>query len=172
MPSITKQTDLAKIPFVRYLDTNGDGTGTKEAIGNYSVTPDTFFIQPATNEIMNIGSLLLHVAGGTAFGISEYGNIGTPLTVGVVINITINGSTIAFTNSHPLKSNGDLMHIANSFDIHAFKNLETSIAARITNEAFGTGLILKGYTNDKLEIILNDDFTTLTSHDFIVTGFK
>ena len=33
-----------KKPFFRYLDTNGNGTGTENAIGNYSGAEEIFYI--------------------------------------------------------------------------------------------------------------------------------
>jgi len=44
----------------RYMDTNGDGTGTKSAVGNY-VTPTRFFIQPPDGEVYHLKRAMISV---------------------------------------------------------------------------------------------------------------
>lgn len=171
MSVLIKQPILSKIPISFHLDDVGDGTGSREGNGDYSITPKTKFIQPPVNEIYMIHELSISVVGITAFGVSEYGNIGAALTNGITIKITIDGVVTNFTQ-HPIKTNSDLMEVSTYFVLHPFKNQETALTSKINADSFDANVILKGYSNDKLEIILNDDFRTLDQHEFLVRGYK
>jgi len=50
-------------PVYRYLDTNGDGTGTQNANGDYSGASEIFYIQPGPSEIIRLERMLILVGG-------------------------------------------------------------------------------------------------------------
>ncbi len=71
---------MKDILIYQYLDTNGDGTGTTNAIGNYSVTADDFYYE-ATRPC-DIERMIVCVRDTGAFDAEDYGN-GVALTNGI-----------------------------------------------------------------------------------------
>jgi len=78
----------------RFLDTNGDGTGTKSATGNYAESPVSFFIQPPAGEVFRLNRMLVHIEDSGTFDSGSYGN-GITLTNGITVSKVISGHTNA-----------------------------------------------------------------------------
>jgi hypothetical protein len=80
------QTECLGFPLIQFLSTNGDGTGTINAVGDYTATPTPFYIQPSATAVYVITELLLQLSDvGAAFALDEYGNLNAPLINGVLI---------------------------------------------------------------------------------------
>lgn len=171
MGVIVTGEELTKIPFVSYLDTNGDGTGSINANGDYSTTPETFFIQPLETEIIILHEFRIIIADDAVFSILGYGSR-TELTNGIVIKVTNDSQEFLLTNSHPLLTNTDLINFCSLSQVYRLQSNDTALSGTLDADSFGTSVVLKGYTNDKLEVILNDDFSSLTEHRFSVYGHK
>ncbi len=75
---------MQDIHIFEYLDTNGDGTGTTNAIGNYATVADDFYYE-ATQKC-SIERMIICVRDTGAFDAEDYGN-GIALTNGVRILI-------------------------------------------------------------------------------------
>lgn len=155
-------------PIYRHLDTNGDGTGTKNAVGNYAAAATSFFIQPAPGEIFRIQRMLVNVHDDQKFKAEEYGNILNGLGTGIVVR----ACGVDLTDGVPVKTNGD-------WGVHCFDAELYSAAAgqgdylrvRWTFANAGYPIRLVGDDNDRLEVILNDDFSTLDHQYFTVQGY-
>ena len=107
---MTHHKEISYPPLIRYLDTNGDGTGTKDANGNYSVTPATFYIKPPLNEIYSITEFLIHVSDAQNFTITGFGSIAA-LTNGINIYAKRNNIiSIDVMDGIPIKTNPQLLH--------------------------------------------------------------
>ena len=160
------------IPLIQFLSSNGDGTGTTDAIGNYSVTPLTLYIQPDPEEVLVINELICHVSDSGKFLQGVYGSLASPLTNGIIIQVSDNsGIILPITNSHPIKSNDDYMHLT-EMALQDFGGVADSLRASFTASHFGTELLLHGALNQKLEIIISDNCTGLDDHHFIVHGYR
>lgn len=166
-------------PFYRHLDTVGDGTGIKNAIGDYSVVPQAFTAQPAPGEILRIVRLLVLIrAPKASFTTDSYGNIGE-LAVGIALRVQDdNGTLVDLTNGLPIKTNGNWGHY--SFDTSIYPadqgNTDTYLRVRWTFEKAGYPLRLVGDNNERLEVVLNDNFTNgvgagLVEHYFHAQGY-
>lgn len=169
MGVIVTGDDTRRQPFVRYLDTNGDGTGTTNANGSY--TNESFYIQPSTNEVIVLHEFRIYVADTSQFSITGYGSL-TARTNGVIVKATVDSQEILLTNSHPLTTNGDIINFSSQADTYRLQSSDTALIGRLSTDSFGTPLVLKGYTNDKLEVILNDSFVGLQRQAFSVQGHK
>lgn len=165
----------AQNPIITHiLDTNGDKTGAIEATGNYSVTPEIFYIQPPAGEIWQLTRMLFFVEDGAGFDPDTWGS-GTALTNGIILRIQDDSGTIFdFTEQDPIKTSGHLglyMYDTTLLDFGA-GNTNEVLNARYTFAKSGATVRVIGDNNERLEVLLNDDFTGLVSQHFMVQGFK
>lgn len=161
-------------PIYRFLDINGNGTGTKNATGDYSSSEEIFYIQPAADEVFRIDRLIIWLRG-------EEGEIKwdwyieeDPLTIGIEVRVQDNSSTLVdLTNGVPIKTVQDLMRVC--FDVEIVPKDATddyqAAAAKWTFSKAGYPLRLVGANNERLEVVLNDDFNSLDEHYFMVQGY-
>jgi len=154
---------------LKYLDTNGDGSGVNNAVGDYSSSPVDFFIQPPKDSVFGIGSLLISMEGDGLFRACDYGAI-PALANGVTIQRTSKNGIVLkdLTDGVPIKCNGQWVSVA--FD------------RNVTEDPPGTGnwQTICWKLGDKLPLILaheerlaftfNDDFTGLDSHRIRACG--
>ena len=167
--------------FSRHLDTTGDGSGTKNAIGDYSGGGGTVFkIQPAPGQIIRVTRMIVFASGKkTSFNTDTYGSLTGSLTNGVVVRTQNDGGTlINLTDNIPIKYNGDWGRVCYDSDIFVGTGgTDTSLRVRWTFEKAGYPLRLVGNDSERLEVYLNDDFTDgggatgLSNHYFVVQGF-
>ena len=85
--------------FSRYLDTNGDGTGTKNANGDYSSAEGIFYLAPGENEVFALSRMLISAYDTNGMQTQEYGNTAAALTNGIAIRISDNVCQIRRANS-------------------------------------------------------------------------
>lgn len=155
----------------RYLDPVGDGSGDKNANGNFSGTPVEFKIVPTVKEVFSIERMIVHISdtsidtaayGATAAGALANGievkvmrksEVLLDLTDGVPIKILAHWGRVCYDTS-PDRPGGD-----NQF-----------ITFRLTFAKSGIPIILSGEHGDRLVVILNDNFTHLIDHRFHVQG--
>ena len=166
-------------PIYRVLDTNGDGTGTENAIGNYSAgTGEIFFIQPAPGEIFRIERMLVYLRGKKGdIKLDRYGK-DSALTTGIRVRTqNDNGTIIDLTNGDTIKRFGGWMKVC--FDVAApgVENVDYAdqniFGARWTFSRAGYPIRLVGDNNERLEVVLNDNFTgrEIQEHKFKVQGY-
>lgn len=166
-------------PIYRVLDTDGDGTGTTNAIGNYSAgAGEIFFIQPAPGEIFRIERMLVYLRGKKGdIKLDRYGK-DSALTTGIHVRTQNDVGTITdLTNGDPVKRFGGWMKVC--FDVAApgVENVDYAddniFGARWTFSRAGYPIRLVGDNNERLEVVLNDDFTgrEIYEHKFKVQGY-
>lgn len=172
MPLVSGQYS-APTPFLRFLDTNGDGTGTITGVGNFSVVPRALYIQPPATHIYVVNALKLHISDGGTFGQLDYGNIAAGTIVNGVKIQYLRGATIIadFTTQAPIIDNDGLLHYANDLQQVNWAGGADSLSANLLAEIFGIGLSLNGSLNESLRIYLNDNFTGLVDHHFVAYGY-
>ena len=159
-----------KIMISRYLDTNGDGTGTKNAIGNYAGGATPFYIAPAAGEVFRIGRMIGSYSDSSGVDTDKYGNNIT-LTNGIVVRTNLNTVIIDLTDGVPILSNGGWAHQCHDLTAHQFGTGNDHLTFRWTFTNAGQFIRLDGDTNDTLEVVLNDDFSGLVHHRFLVQGY-
>jgi len=158
------------VPIFRYLDTVGDGSGTKNAVGNYATTPQTFQIVVPAGKGYTIESMTIHLSGATNFQILGYGSINAGLTNGVVLQAVVGGVTLNFDDGAPFKTNDDLGHISANVNHVTYSGTGDSLVVQFQVSDYGVPLTLN--PGDSLQVVLHDNFTGLSSQHFIVKGYS
>lgn len=174
-PIKLNQDATVNLPFSRLLDLDGDGTGTVNANGNYSGGSDEFFVQPAPSVVYKINRLTIVVEDATGGNEAEYGNLGAALTNGIQIS-TANGSgpIAQLVASQLIKTNADLARYSDAFEIIQMGTPTNDIIKATIDfvKMFGAPLRLEGTASERLRVIVNDDFSGLVGHYFLVSGYQ
>lgn len=162
------------VPIFRYLDTVGDGSGTKEAIGNYSDAGDgvtEFKITPAAGEIFEINRMIISLSDVGSLDSDSYGN-GITLTNGISVVLgNDTGVLYTLTNGDPIKTNSNWGHLCYDVNVLEFGQGNEHLVVRWTfTKGYGGPFTLDGDHGDYLAVILNDSFVGLTEHRFHVQG--
>jgi hypothetical protein len=159
----------------RYLDTTGDGSGTKNAIGNYASSAQIFRIAPASGKVFRISRMLINIEDTAGMKAENYGDTGSPLTNGIEVRTHDGSSTlIDLTDGIPIKTNAHWGRTCYDVDIKSWSTAPTNelLLARWSFFRCGQYLRLNGSKNQELQVVLNDNLTGLISHYFMVQGFE
>lgn len=152
----------------RFLDTNGDGTGTKDAIGDYSSAEEIFFYQPPINSLIQISRLVIFMEDATGMRWDRYGSLAGGLTNGIVVRISDDhGVLLDFTDGLPIKTNGHWRRSAFDGTISARGGGNDVFASRWSFFKSGEPVTLRcNHLHQRIEVVLNDNFTGLVSQTF------
>ena len=153
----------------RFLDTAGDGTGTKNAIGDYT-TPDEFYF--SYPKPVNIERMVVHISD-TAMLQGQYGDL-TALTNGYNVKVLdAAGSTVVdLTDGIPIKANADFGRYCYDVQHQSWGSAPTNefVQVRWTFAKAGHPLYLPaGY---KLSITFSDNLSGLIEHYFMIQGYE
>jgi hypothetical protein len=173
MAHLIPSPDFFRVPLSRFLDTVGDGTGTKNAIGNYSGAEEEFCLLPGPDEVFYITRLIIHISDAGPFNADNYGGLAAPLPNGVSLMIR-NGATTKFDfmDGWPVIDNADwsrVTYTAQELNFGSGDDTMTAVLDFKTGE--GQLLVIDGSTGDRLAIVLNDNFTGLVENSFLAQGF-
>ncbi len=166
-------------PVTQYLDTDGDGTGTNNAIGDYT-TPDDFYMQPAAGEDVLVARLIVHIADATIKA-GDYGAL-SALSNGVDLTVVLDGTTFNLDGGVAVTTNAGWGSLC--FDVEqkswSASPTQESLVIRYTFDKFfhdqarpasaKDGILLQGHRDDKLVITLSDNLTGLAIHRFMAQG--
>ncbi|MHC4316827.1 MAG: hypothetical protein ACYSW3_30670 [Planctomycetota bacterium] len=159
----------------RVLDTVGDGSGTTDAIGNYAGgSIEDFMIKPASDEVFVLTRMLIQVVDTTGMDADKYGNNIT-LTNGIHVLVTDGvGSTIMELTdpNNPIIANGDWGAFCYDVDVKTWGTGNNHLLARWTFAKSGEDVYLRGHRGEQLVVRLNDDFSGLIHHHFVVQGYS
>lgn len=158
---------ITQNPFWRYLDTTGDGSGTKVATGTYTST--IFSLQPPAGSVFVVSRLIVQVEDSDIVTASLYG--AATITNGVAIRKQDDsGTDIDLTDGLSITANIQWSRIC-EVDIAAFTSGDDRLQAICDLERAGSLLRLNGDQNERLEVVLGDDFSGLSGHYFLAQGF-
>ena len=157
----------------RYLDTVGDGSGTKDAVGNYSdagLGQTDFILQPPVGSVFMLTRLLWSLADSGAMNSGGFGS-GSALTNGIEIFKIQDATTVLdVTDGLPIKTNGDWVRLCYDLDLHDFGPGNNYLSARFTFLKSGAIISLSGNNLEKLVVRLHDDMSGLAGQFFNVQG--
>ena len=154
----------------RYLDTVGDGSGTKDARGNYSSTPARFKIVPPAGEIFYIARMIIHYQDVGAPDADKYGNnitLANGITIGIY-NVSDDSLHTELTDGLPIKTNAEWGRLAYDVRVDNFGVGNDFVQVRWSFFKSQRTVILG--EDQYLGIILSDDFSGLVSHHFMAQG--
>lgn len=154
----------------RFLDTNGDGSGTKNANGDYSLTPDEFYFEAARD--CNIARMIIHIEDTSGMQVQDYGNITSGITNGYAVKVQDESQNDVrdFTDGAVIKTNGDIGRMCYDVEVKTWGSGNEELQARFTFAKAGYPLYLPaGY---RLSITFNDDLSGLVEHYFMIQGYE
>lgn len=162
-----------KNPFFRFADTVGDGSGTKNANGDYSGTVTDFKLShPADAQVdCFISRMIVHIEDTANPSAAHYGNTGAALTNGIqILKLDADGATIQdITDDSTIKKNSQWGEYCFDVVLDSFGSGNDYVQVRWTFAKTGTPLRLG--PGEQLAIRLNDDLTGLINHTFMLQGY-
>lgn len=168
---IGRPTPLERL--FRYMDTNGDGTGSRDANVDGSVTPVLFKFVPPAGTVYRLEQLIIHIRCDRAgFSAETYGNL-TALTNGMTINTRrqVDDSVVnCICGGYPIKTNAGWTAVCFDVRIDDFGVGDRFVTARWLSPNLGYPLFM---TDEYyLSAIVQDDLSSLTAHTFMVHGVR
>jgi hypothetical protein len=159
-------------PHTQFLDSNGDESGIKEWTGDYSSVSDIAYIQPSAGEVIWLTRMIVFVKDTGTLDPDSYGNA-SALTNGLVVRLQDDSGTIAtLSGGFTIKTNAEWGALCYDVTNHAWGTGDETLLVRWTFAKSGVEIRLDGDSNERLEILLNDDFSGLNAHRFCVQGHK
>jgi hypothetical protein len=154
-----------------FADTNGDGTGTKNAIGNYSGAQEIFYVQPPVGTVYRVHRMLISLEDTAGMQAQEYGNLGAALTNGVQIRVQGDTGTLTdLTDGVPVKTNAHWGRMCYDVDVKSWGSGNELLCVRWTFAKSGAAIVLDGSRHERIEILLDDSFAGLLSQYFLIQG--
>jgi hypothetical protein len=161
---------IRKRPIFRYLDTQGDGFGVKNAIGDYG-SGQGFYISPGTaGEQFELHRVLVYIEDdNNNFTLANYGGAGA-LSNGIVPRVVWrDGTTFNLSDGVPVKNNSGWGELCYDWTMTTYPAGNNFFHARWTFARSGWPVVLN--TGDRLEFLMQDDMSDLLVHRFLVQGF-
>lgn len=161
------------VPLLRYLDTNGDGTGSKNASVNGSSTEVRFFIKPEVGQTFLIYKMFVTISDAGILTTGSYGNTLTPSNGLIVRKTGSGGDPVIYDvlDGLPIKANTDWARIAFDESVVNLAGTKYFYRYRWTAPNVNYPLCLHGDSGEELEVIIRDNLTGLEEHYFQVQGY-
>lgn len=158
-------------PFFRFADTNGNGTGSINANGNYSGAVEEFYIAPAVGETFEFHRMIVDIRDTGAFSADNYGALAGPLTNGIEVQHKTASTVIHdITDGNPVQSNAEWGSFCYDIDYVSFGSGDNFVKVRWTFKKSGKPITVNGDSSEYLAIVLNDNFTGIVTHTFAFQG--
>lgn len=157
----------------RYLDSVGDGSGTKNGGLDHSGAAEEYMLVPS-GEIYRITKLRIFIEDtGGAFPYDGYGAIATgTVTNGVEVKVKDgSGDVLDLLHGIPATSNSTWLHHGQLETISPFS---TGYLMVVTLDFAASGTVVRLDPTDNsqyLAVILEDNFSTIETHCFIAEGY-
>ena len=140
-----------------------------QATGNYA-TPTIFSLQPATGTRLLLARLIIKIGDNGTVDAGSYGN-GISLTNGIIVRLQNDSGTISdLTDGDPVFTNGDWATFSYDVQNTEFGAGLNYVNCRWTLQRAGALVELDGNKNERIEVVLEDNFTGLESHTFVAQG--
>lgn len=158
-------------PIYQFLSTNGDGTGTTSAIGDYDATPTTFYITPPSGQTYHLERMVISIEDNAAPDAGYYGGNNAALANGYAVerSSSVAARNFELTGGIDIDANADFGRFCYDVDLDAFGQDNDFIQVRWTFAKRGAPLILVG-GQDTLKIDFTDDLSFLVAHTFMIQG--
>jgi hypothetical protein len=160
---------MAKAPNSRYMDTTGDGTGTKNAaLLDGSSVQKILKIKPAAGKTFEINRLIVSMVIAANNPNSGYGGSATALTNGITMKvITAGGASPGtvwdITDGIPVKNNHDWKNLCHDEIPSTYGTAQSDLSWRYTFKKDGKPIVLDGANGDELQIYIDDNLTAVTN---------
>jgi len=157
----------------QYLDTNGDGSGTIDAQGNYASATEFYITPQAENEVYELARLIINIEDTGTVDAGSYGNnISLTGTDGIEAKVLDSDNNVLrdLTAGEIIQTNGHWAKV--SYDV---SNTDFGAGANYVNCRWTfskSGKAIKLDYGERLAIILKGNFTALDGHFFMIQGKK
>ena len=152
-----------------HLDDNMDGTGNLKAIGDYSSTATNFGYTCPEGHKMKIYKFLIHIEDSGSLDSGSYGN-NLSITTGIHIYVNKSGTITELTDNGGIKTNAQWSNFTYDSQVFSFGSGDSVFAARLDFNKLGKPISLG--PGDSFYVTLNDNYTGLEDHGFIIQGIK
>lgn len=181
---MTIELDHKRFPFegaqevFRQLDDVGDGTGTKNAVEDYSdlgAGATAFTINPPDNGRIDLTRMIVAIQDGAGMRADRYASLASALTNGVDVGWIDNSGNMvrSFLDNNPITTNAGWGRLCYDVDVKTWGAGDELLLVRWTFAAAGIHLSLDsrnaGY---RFGVVLNDNFTGVTDQRFTVEGYQ
>ena len=156
----------------RFLDTNGDGSGTQNAVGDYSGAAEEFYYQPPRNTELH--RMVIHITDTAGISQAEYGNLGSALTNGysLVVKDESGAQVNDLCDGIPIKSNADFGRYCYDVELKSWTNTPANETVQVRWTFAKAGFPLYLPANYQLSITFNDNLSGLIEHYFMLQGYE
>jgi hypothetical protein len=158
----------------RYLDTVGNGSGTKNHIAaTYAATQGIAKIAPEPGSVFKIHRMIVSLEDTSGMIAGGYGDIGSPLSEGITVKVgNRDGVKLDLTDGVPIKTNSGWGRLCYDVDIKSWGTTPTNelLVVRWTFSKSGAPIVLNGRKGEYLYVTFDDDLDELISHYFLVQG--
>jgi hypothetical protein len=154
----------------RYLDTVGDGSGTKNANGDYSATTATLLLTPSAGEYFHVNRMIVSIEDSSGGSAAEYGNA-TALDSGILVLVNdANGTVADLTDSEKITTNASWGKLCYDVDQKTWGTGNELFLVRWTFGKSGQMVTLDGDQGEYMEVKIHGNCSGLVSHYFMVQG--
>ena len=166
------ESELAVRKLYRYLDTAGDGSGSKHANVDGTFTPVPFKLTCPLGQKYDLQRMMVYVVDKGKFKPDRYG-VDRVLNIGITCEVQdpVGVQIIDMFDDIPVRVNPDWACICYDVDItDGTASQNNSLAARWTFAETGRRMAIQN--GESLVVTIRDDLTALTDHRFFVQGEK
>ncbi len=158
-------------PFFRYMDTVGDGTGVKNQVADCSAVSCVPVVNPIAGDIMRVEYLHVFIEGAGAIATGGYGDLAA-LTNGIIIGTFSAGFVLQDTYTDAVNILRNIDYVRNGFTINNDPAGNTNVIS-FTLDLRSQFVRIEGGSAYAAAFgaTLDDDFSSLTSHYFMVQGY-
>ncbi len=159
------------VPLFRFLDSVGNGTGSKTMVANFAGAATSYKVLVPAGKIYVLTQFVIHISGTGTYSAVNFGGI-SGLTNGVLLNIKMNGNIGPLVDNVPIKDNSTFYHLSpSSVQIINLAGSTSVLVAQYNPTDFGMPATLNGDAGDYIEAVLHDDLSALGTFDMHVKGF-
>lgn len=156
-----------------YEELRLDGTGVAEVTSDYSSSATPFYVEPSSGEVWVVRRMIGSYQDASGGTMSEYGNLGDPLTTGITMKIFNSSADIKVLNATPVLSNGHWGAKCYDVDQKTWGQGDELFVFRWSFfKDVPEGIILDSALGNRLGFVAEDDFEGLVSHHFEIRGYK
>lgn len=150
-----------------FLDTNGDGTGSKNANVDGSVTPVEFKLTIPSGYRAYLSRMIVHIRDSGSIDAGSYGN-GITMSNGLQVEYTYRGRSIDLLDGMPIQTNADWGRVCYDVSNTDFGSGDNFVQVRWTFAKAGGPLPLSG--GQEFIVRVRDNLSGLEEHTFSLQG--
>ena len=154
-----------RVPLIRLLDAQGDGSTDWNIVGDYSTNPVTFRATVPEGKVWYIDFMKIQITDLGLFSRGRYGNL-PELINGYIPKVVRNGIVTQLTPD-PITINDHFIHYSFEYQLTPFaQNTYTSSAVLRFDTPFNL------HPGDKIKVKMQDNFTALIDHTIAIHGIE